>query len=81
MCGEASVFCDMLGNLQGEGLLKGESFFCCFIFVLCCWFVYIDEGIVIVWKIESIAHLFWYWVFYVFDVVLREDFFYVGAEP
>ena len=79
--GETGVFCDVLGHLQREGLLKGESFSCCFAFSLCCWFVYIDERIVAIREIEASAYLFRYWVLNVFNIVFCEDFFYGGTEP
>ena len=81
LCGEAGVFCDVLRDLECEGLLKCESFFCRFIFVLCGWFVYVDECIVATWEIEAITHFFWDGVFHVFDGIVCEHFFYIGAEP
>ena len=71
----------MLCYLEREGLFKGESFFCCFVLIMCCWFVYIDESIVAIGEVQATACFFWYRIVYFFDVILCEDFFYSTAEP
>ena len=81
LCCEASVFCSLLGNLQREGLLKGEAFFRGFVLILCCWFVHIDERIVAVGEVEAVSGVFRYRVVYSFDAVFCENFFYCRAKP
>ena len=60
---------------------KANRFFCCFVFILCCWFVYVDKGIIAVGEVQATANAFWYWVVHFFDIIFCEDFFYSTAEP